>query len=1344
MVLVAGCGRQYAETTPNDEAMKRLIWENEHPRDKNNVIVKRTPEQAAREFFLPTYYFDPKKKHEPYKKNEKEEGKDDTADNDRKPHKKGAKVNEKDQEYGRPPDYFAGMDRIVTLKTWNGEDPPIDNPVFQLLDTALNYNQDNQPDKTKESSDSKEPSNNGSVSAKEQNEKPSSGWPDFATHNNPLYTNNEILGRNTWMLWCGGNEGFWDWLSSDSVGFIDLLKLIDSRNRAQRFEKGGLINEPGMMQSGKPDEFGLWLDVPTEYEARAWRTRYLKRTFDSIQTGTHKSQRGLKTNRAISYSEEAHPSARRSLQNGPKNDKIEDGGEMKGGYKDNESQYAYSPAYAYDYHPKYPPPAIYGVSSGVIGLRLFPNPNFDAEAQKRWNAQRYYSDPDYWNDPKLVRPYRVGVACAYCHASFHPLNPPRDVSNPSWENISGNVGAQYLRIRVAFANLLAPENFVYHILDSQPPGTIDTSLIASDNINNPNTMNAVFNLPQRVLLSLRNPHERIAASSASQPSVWDYDRNDEDRDDKVTPFFAKLLEEEGLLDEGQNANSHPQRRVPRILLDGADSIGAWGALARVYLNIGTYWEQWQRLHRTVVGFDPQKPFSIVDCERHSVYWHATQQRVAALRDYFLKVTPPMPMLATEGGGKRLEPIDEMQLSSRAKMERKDFSKLLAQEKARRVDLNKLQRGRQVFARNCIVCHSSIQPEHGPLALYPMRRTNEQGNMQKQNKAVAPKEQATQGNEKNETKNAAEELRDRYENKYRTLMDRRKEYRENDVRTREFWEHDPALWLGDAQYIKWAEEVVEIPEFWKRNYLSTDYRIPITLVKTNAGRAMATNALDGNMWDDFASESYQLMPSVGAIEYFDLYRGPRGEMHIFTPRHKVRNDVRHGTKLPDAGGGPGFYRVPTLVSIWATAPFLHNNSLGLFNNDPSVNGRLDAFDDSIRKLLWPQRRLESSSYNDATPERLQRDRGLIWRTPIETRLIVSGRRVPTLLGPEVSAVMKISERYPWLREVRPLWLPSGILLFGSYLLLLFDSNRWRRIVGALLVLSSLIVFALHWLYGQADWLAWIYPLSLYGTLLLVLGFVLLAIGFPKRLRHLAYFALLVAAVGLVLYLLKDQWRALEKLDQIPIGQLSILLALAAVVLLLINAAKYWRNWIALILVISAAAVLVFLLYNANVSGLKASEYLGPLWTYLLLAIAASLVLLTPNYKELARYAGYASLVLSLALGALIYFFAGRLGDIQVGPIPRGTPVNLIANVNPDADPHELKKAIKVTLSTLGEIESKHLQQEQADRLLTERVAPALMHVSKCPDFVMDHGHYYEWFDSMTDEDKAALIELLKTF
>src|SRR4051812_10570566 len=41
----------------------------------------------------------------------------------------------------------------------------------------------------------------------------------------------EIKGRNTWMLWCGGNEAFWNWMAERSYGLTDLIKTLDSRTR---------------------------------------------------------------------------------------------------------------------------------------------------------------------------------------------------------------------------------------------------------------------------------------------------------------------------------------------------------------------------------------------------------------------------------------------------------------------------------------------------------------------------------------------------------------------------------------------------------------------------------------------------------------------------------------------------------------------------------------------------------------------------------------------------------------------------------------------------------------------------------------------------------------------------------------------------------------------------------------------------------------------------------------------------------------------------------------------------------------------------------------------------------
>lgn len=892
-------------------------------------------------------------------------------------------------------------------------------------------------------------------------------------------TDKEAFGRNAWMIWCAGNEGFWDWVANNSYGSSDVLKLLDSRKRSSLFRETGLINEPEMRAVGSPEEtdFGLWLSVPSDERDRAWRTSYLKYAF------TAKGR-----DAGPGYSAEgpyrAGPGAPGGYGGKP------DAGEGRGGasYDGSEGEYDY------DYEDKYPPPEIYGLSSGVIGFRLFPNPNFDEEARKRWDPKRYYDDPDYYSDPKLVRPFRVGMSCAICHTSFHPLKPPRDVTDPGWENLSGNTGAQYLRIRGVFGNLMTPESFVYHILDSQPPGTIDTSLIPSDNINNTNAMNSIFALPQRVALSFKNPEERQQPASGSLPSLWTKAEFDEGL---VPKEFLDAIP--GL----PESNGNP-RAIPRVLFDGADSIGGYGALSRVFLNIGLYWEQWIRIHESFVGFRPQEPFRIDDCASQSVYWNATQLRVPGLRDYFLRITPPMRLLDVAEDRDRTAPIDEDALRREAQAAGMPFEEAFALERAKRIDTSKLAAGRRVFARNCIVCHSSIQPpeRHEEMAAF-----------------------AAKG---------------------------------------EFWDHDPGRWLADPKYRAWAEAEVEKPEFWLDNFLSTDYRIAVNYVKTNSARAVATNALPGHMWSDYASADYQSMPSVGSIPFFNPYLGEHGGEDSYTPRHASP------AGLP-GGGGPGFYRVPTLISIWAAAPLLHNNSLGLFNNDPSVDGRLVAFDDAIRKLLWPARRLESSSYNEATPERLKADHGLIWRTPVESHLTLSARQVPFQLSTRVGAFMRLLFRYPWLQDLRWLWLPAGLILASFLVLWRLPSTPFRRFVF-----------------------------------------------------------------------------------------------------------------------------------------------------------------------------GYVPLILGLLIGFTIFFVNGRLGDVRIGPIPKGTPVNLLANVNPDAPPDELWKAIKVTTGALAEIKSKRLDEADAQKVLREKAAPALMEVSRCPDFVMDKGHDYPWFRTMSDDDKSALIELLKTF
>jgi hypothetical protein len=45
----------------------------------------------------------------------------------------------------------------------------------------------------------------------------------------------------------------------------------------------------------------------------------------------------------------------------------------------------------------------------------------------------------------------------------------------------------------------------------------------------------------------------------------------------------------------------------------------------------------------------------------------------------------------------------------------------------------------------------------------------------------------------------------------------------------------------------------------------------------------------------------------------------------------------------------------LLGVWATAPFLHNNRLGRYTGDPSIAGRLAAYEEAMRLLLNPDER-----------------------------------------------------------------------------------------------------------------------------------------------------------------------------------------------------------------------------------------------------------------------------------------------------------------------------------------------------------------------------------------------------
>ena len=434
----------------------------------------------------------------------------------------------------------------------------------------------------------------------------------------------------------------------------------------------------------------------------------------------------------------------------------------------------------------------YGRSSGIMGLRLFRNPKFDA---RKWDVRRFYGDPAYYNDPKLERPYLVGMSCSFCHTGPDPVNPPADPAEPEYANLSDYAGQHYLEVAEVFALNLEERNFVKQLLRSNPPGTLDTSFIATDYLNNPGTMNGIYEIAGR-----------MQAATAEEVRG-------------------------GALDL---RNREPV--TPRVLKDGADSVGIHAALSRVHVNIGEDWREWTRHFRPLIGMRRQTPYRVGDAQRRSPHWNWSESRSPAVAAYFTLVARPHKLANAPGGAKWIS-----------------------------TDRATLDRGQQVFAENCAKCHSS----------------------------------------------------------------------------------------------KLVEEALR-PDFIEGNFLGSEQRYPVSKIGTNAARAVARNALRGHVWDNFSSETYKTLPAAGAITVHD----------------PLTHEEREWT-LP--AGGRGYYRPPSLIGIWASAPFFHHNTLGTHVHAVDVDSRMRAFNDAVEKLLWPEKRS-----------------GITWRTAEESWIEIPAAQIESWL------------------------------------------------------------------------------------------------------------------------------------------------------------------------------------------------------------------------------------------------------------------------------------------------------------------------------------------------------------
>ena len=642
----------------------------------------------------------------------------------------------------------------------------------------------------------------------------------------------EVAGRNMWLVWTGGNDRLWNQMTDYTFGAFDLLKIVSSHpsqgySRANRWSYLGLVNEPCFENATGPDKnrHGLWLDVhapgcapdPFEDEVK----------YPGVATGSRGKPLGDGTTQPV------------------------------GSY--------------------------YGYASGVLGLRLFPNPAFDEKAAKAWDAERYYTDPAYYNRKDLVRPYRVGMSCGFCHVGPSPVKPPADPNKPAFANLSSSVGAQYMWVdRLFIHNANKPEgqkNYMFQLAHTFRPGAMDTSLISTDGINNPRTMNAVYDFLARMGVAKRLWHEKLAGGELDNKQL-----NDSFPTGPLSEFFDK---------------ASATVKTPHVLKDGADSVGLIGALNRVYLNIGLFSEEWLLHFNAVAGGKTVTPIKIADAQKNSSYWQATEAGTPNTALFFLKAAQPDRLKDAPGGATYLD-----------------------------AGAATLDHGKQVFADTCARCHSSKAPKP-PADI----------NLDADQCAGAP---------------------------YLACFKR-------------YW-----AWTQTDAYKTQMREIVKAPDFLDGNYLSTEARVPVTLLRTNACSPLATNALGGNIWDNFSSQSYKQLPSVGTITISDPFTGENLPYEM-------------------PAGGRGYTRVPSLISLWSTGPYLLNNTVGPFDTDPSVAARMKVFDASIEQMLWPEKRERDSILGNKVP-------GTIDRTTQRSDVTIPVGFVPDALLPLQG---RLHRWFPWL-------------------------------------------------------------------------------------------------------------------------------------------------------------------------------------------------------------------------------------------------------------------------------------------------------------------------------------------
>ncbi|HEX8795761.1 MAG TPA: hypothetical protein VF765_32650 [Polyangiaceae bacterium] len=252
---------------------------------------------------------------------------------------------------------------------------------------------------------------------------------------------------------------------------------------------------------------------------------------------------------------------------------------------------------ANDTDPNDPEEPLFGEPSGVVGIRKFPNPIFNPQ-----------QPPSASNSPFIF-----GVSCAGCHAGLNPQNPPADPNNPGWANIHLTTGNQYINIGKIFGANLSPNDPRYQVFHTWAPGTVDTTAIENDGINNPGIITQFYQFDDR-------------------------------------PTFT--VHQNGVLLNSFGVTNGVAHRAGQ---GGEDDVGCQLAATRVYFNIGMCAAECMLPH---LGTNPpatQTPIDLAACAQACQFFDAEQAEVGDMCAFINdEGSTPVPSLIAAGGGQYVD------------------------------------------------------------------------------------------------------------------------------------------------------------------------------------------------------------------------------------------------------------------------------------------------------------------------------------------------------------------------------------------------------------------------------------------------------------------------------------------------------------------------------------------------------------------------------------------------------------------------------------------------------------------------------------------------------------------